>query len=94
MLRIIIDDDLTFIPHIECKTRRCEKAYNRLTLFPDMRRDLAFQIFKPFIRSKIEYGSIIWGHAMYRDEHCTFLEAAHKSVLTLILVAMEYILHQ
>ena len=94
VLRIIIDDDLTLTPHIKCTTRRCKKAYNRLTQFPDMRRDLAFKIFKPFIRSKIEYGSIILGHVIYRDKHCRFLVAAHKSVLTLIFGTMEYISHQ
>ena len=61
VLGIIIDEDLTFTPHIEYITSRCKKAYNRLTLFSDMRPDLAVQIFKSFIRSKLEYGSIIWG---------------------------------
>ena len=41
--------------------------------------DLAVQIFKSFILSKLEYGSIIWGHTIYTDKHCRLLEAAVKS---------------
>ena len=81
VLGIIIDEDLTFTPHIEYITSRCKKAYNRLTLFPDMRPDLAVQIFKSFIRSKLEYGSIIWGHTVYTDKHRRFLGAAHRRFL-------------
>ena len=33
---IIIDEDLTFTLPIEYITSRCKKAYNRLTLLPDM----------------------------------------------------------
>ena len=54
VLGIIIDEDLTFTPHIEYITSRYKKAYNKLTLFPDMRPDLAIQIYKSFIRSKLE----------------------------------------
>ena len=61
VLGIIINEDLTFTPHTEYIVSRCKKAYNRLTLFPDMRPDIAGQIFKSFVCSKLEYGSIIWG---------------------------------
>ena len=44
-----------------------------------MRPDLAVQIFKSFILSKLEYGSIIWGHTVYTDKHCKLLEAAEKN---------------
>ena len=90
VLDIIIDEDLTFTPHIEYITSRCKKAYNRLTLFPDMRPDLAVQISKSFIRSKLEYGSIIWRHTIYTDKHRRFLGAAQKSALMLVLRAMKF----
>ena len=32
-LGIIIDEDLSFTPHIEFITKKCKQAYNRLTLF-------------------------------------------------------------
>ena len=47
------------------------------------------QIFKSFICSKLEYGSIIWGHAISEDKHHRFLEAAQKSAFILILRAMK-----
>ena len=89
ILGILIDEDLTFTPHIENITNKCKKAYNRLTLFPNIRPDLALQIFKSFIRSKLEYGSIIWGHTIYKNNHIKLLEAAQKGALMLILRAMK-----
>ena len=62
VLCIIIDEDLTFTTHIEYITSKCKKVCNRSTLFPDMQLDLAVQIFKLFIFSKLEYGNIILGH--------------------------------
>ena len=54
-----------------------------------MQVDLAIQIFKWFICSKLEYESIILGHTKYTDKHCRLLEAVEKSVLMLILRAMK-----
>ena len=93
VLGIIIYEDLTFTPYIENIISSCKKAYNRLTLFPDMRPDLVVQMFKCFICSKLEYGSIILGHTIYTDEHRRFLEAAQKSALMLVLRAMKSIKH-
>ena len=89
VLGIIIDENLTFTPHIEYITNRCKKAYNKLTLFPDMRPELAVQISKSFICSKLEYGSIVWGSTLYTNRHHRFLEAAQESALILILRAMK-----
>ena len=91
VLGIIIDEELTFTPYIEYITSRSKEVYNRLTEFPDMQPGLAFQIFKPFIRSKLEYGSIIWGLTVYTDKHRRFLEAAQKSALMLVLRTMKSI---
>ena len=52
ILGTVIDNNLSFRPHIENITNKCNKTYNRLTLFPDMRPDLAIQIFKSFIHYK------------------------------------------
>ena len=46
-------------------------------------------MFKSFVFSKLEHGSIIYGHTVYRDKHHRFLEAAQKSALILILRAMK-----
>ena len=56
-----------------------------------MRPDLAVQIFKSFIRFKLEHGNIIWGHTIYTDKHRRFLEATQKSALIIILRAMKSI---
>ena len=40
ILGITIDNNLSFSPHIENITNKCKRAYNRLTLFPDMLPDL------------------------------------------------------
>ena len=89
ILGIIIDSNLCFSPHIENITIKCKKAYNRLTLFPDLRPDLAIQIYKSFIRSKLEYGSAVWGHTLYNNKHLKLLEAAQRGALMLILRSMK-----
>ena len=58
-LGIIIDEDLSFASHIEFITKKCKKAYNRLTLFPNLNPHLALQLYKSFIRSRLEFGSIV-----------------------------------
>ena len=50
--------------------------------------DLAVQIFKSFILSKLEYGSIIWGHTIYTVSTVDFWKQLKKA-LTLILKAMK-----
>ena len=54
-----------------------------------MRPDLAVQIFKSFIRFKLEHENIIWGHTIYTGKHRRFLEATQKSTLTIVLRAMK-----
>ena len=44
ILRIIIDNNFWFSPHIENVTNKCKRTYNRLAQFPDMQPDLAIQI--------------------------------------------------
>ena len=89
ILGIIIDNNLSFSLHIANITNKCKRAYNRLTLFPDMQPDLAIQIFKSLIHSKLEYGSIIWGHTIHTTKHLRLLKAAQKEALMLILRAMK-----
>ena len=61
----IINEDISFTPHIESIPKICKQAYSRLTLFPDIRPDLAVQLYKSFIWSKLEkknhpLGTYIW----------------------------------
>ena len=85
VLGIVIDENLTFTSHIENITIKCKQAYNRLTLFPDLNPNLAVLLYKSYIRSKLEYGCIVWGHSIYKKNHVAMLESAQKGALSLIL---------
>ena len=88
-LGIIIDVNLSFTPHIEFITKKCKQAYNRLTLFPSLNPHLALQLYKSFIRSRLEFGSIMWGFTLYQREHLKMLESAQRRALSLILRTMK-----
>ena len=85
VLGIVIDENLTFTSHIENITIKCKQAYNRLTLFPDLNPNLAVQLYKSYIPSKLECGCIVWGHSVYKKNHAAMLESAQKGALSLIL---------
>ena len=89
VLGIIIDDNLSFTPHIENIVRKCKQAYSRLTRFPDMRPDLAVQLYKSYIRSKLEYGAVVWGHTIHTQKHLKLLDEAQRGALKLILRGMK-----
>lgn len=55
-----------------------------------MRRDLAIQIFKSFIRTKLKYGSIIWGGTIHNIKYLRLPEVAQEGALMLILKAMKF----
>ena len=83
-----MDEDISFMPHIENIPKKYKQTYNRLTLCPEIRSDLAVQLFKVFIWSKLEYGIILWRHTLYTLQHLKLLETSHKGVLILILMLM------
>ena len=91
VLGIILDEDLSFSPYIDHITTKCIiRSYNRLTLFPDLLRpDLDVQIYKSFICSKLEYGSVIWGHSIHTTKHLRQLESDQNGALKFILRAMK-----
>ena len=60
VLGIIIDEDLTFTPHIEHITQKWKIAYNRLTLYSTLSSHLALELYKAFIRSKLEFSCTVW----------------------------------
>ena len=60
VLGIIIDEDLTFTPHIEHITQKWKIAYNRLTLYSTLSSHLALELSKAFIRSKLEFSCTVW----------------------------------
>ena len=88
VLGIIIDEDLSLTPHIEFIMRKCKQANNRLTLFPSLNPHPALQLYKSFIRLRLEFGSIVWGFTLYQGEHLKMLESAQRRALSLILRTM------
>ena len=83
ILGVIIDENLSFTSHIE-QIKKCKTAYNRLTLYPDLSPHLALQLYKAYIRTKLEYGCIIWGHTIYQKKHKQ-LEDVQRGALSLVL---------
>ena len=88
VLGVIIEEDLSFTSHIEQIAKKCKTAYNRLTLHPELLSNQALQLHKAYIRTKLEYGCIIWGHTIYQKNHMKKLEDAQRGALSLILRTM------
>ena len=59
ILGIVIVEQLSFTPHAELTTKKCRSAYNRLTSYPDLSPNVALELYKAYIRSRLEYGYII-----------------------------------
>ena len=91
VIGIIIDEDLTFTPHVEHITKKCKRAYIRLTLYPDLSTNLALQLYKAFIRSKLEFGSTLWSFRKHNAKHLNLLESAQRGAASLILKTMKSI---
>ena len=70
---IIIHEDLTFLAHNELITQKCKIAYYRLTLYPDLSPHLALQLYKAFIRSKLEFGCTLWGFRIHNAKYLKLL---------------------
>ena len=85
VLGVIIDEDLTFTPHVEQITQKCKRAYNRLTLYSDLSPYLALQLYKAFIRSKLEFGGTLWDFRIHNAKHLKLLESAQRGAASLIL---------
>ena len=81
VLGIIID-----VEHI---TQKCKRAYNRLTLYPDLSPHLALQLYKAFIRSKLDFGCTVWGFRIHNAKHLKLLESAQRGAASLILKMMK-----
>ena len=49
---------------------------------------LALQLYKTFIRSKLEFGCTVWSFRIHNANHLKLLESAQSGVASLILKAM------
>ena len=88
-LRVIFDRKLSFIPHIKCVTAKCLKALNLLNVLSHtswgVDRTTLLHLYRSLIRSKLDYGSILYGSA--RKSYLEMLDTVHNQGLRLALGA-------
>jgi ribonuclease HI len=84
-LGVIFDKKLTFTPHIIHLRKKCERSLNILRVLSNTSwgadRTCLMQIYKSLIRSKLDYGSVVYGSA--RKSTLKRLNAIHHSALRL-----------
>ena len=88
-LGVIFDTKLSFIPHIKQLKAKCQKALNllRVVAHTDWGADrkVLLNLYRTIIRSKLDYGSIIYGSA--RKSYLEMLDPIHHQGLRLALGA-------
>ena len=88
-LGIVFDRKLSFIPHIKQLKAKCQKALNllRVVAHTDWGADrkVLLNLYRTIIRSKLDYGSIIYGSA--RKSYLEMLDPIHHQGLRLALGA-------
>ena len=88
-LGIIFDRKLSFIPHIKYLKAKCLKAMNLLKVLSHTNwgadRTVLLQLHRSLIRSKLDYGSIVYGSA--RKSYLMMLDTVHHQGLRLALGA-------
>ena len=88
-LGLIFDRKLSFIPHIKNLKAKCLKALNLLKVLSHTNggadRTVLLQLYRSLIRSKLDYGSIVYGSA--RKSYLLELDTVHHQGLRLALAA-------
>ena len=88
-LGVIFDKKLSFIPHIKYLKAKCLKALNLLKVLSHTSwgadRTTLLHLYRSLIRSKLDYGSIIYGSA--RKSYLQMLDTVHNQGLRLALGA-------
>ena len=88
-LGVIFDRKLSFIPHIKYLKAKCLKALNLLKVLSHTSwgadRTTLLHLYRSLIRSKLDYGSIIYGSA--RKSYLQMLDTVHNQGLRLALGA-------
>ena len=89
ILGVIFDRKLSFIPHIKQLKAKYQKALNLLRVVAHTNwgadRKLLLNLYRTIIRSKLDYGSIIYGSA--RKSYLEMLDPIHHQGLRLALGA-------
>ena len=88
-LGLIFDKKLNFIPHIKYLKAKCLKSLNILKVLSHTTwgadRTTLLQLYRSLIRSKLDYGSIVYGSA--RKSYLAMLDPIHHQGLRLALGA-------
>ena len=88
-LGLIFDKKLSFIPHIKYLKAKCLKSLNILKVLSQTTwgadRTTLLQLYRSLIRSKLDYGSIVYGSA--RKSYSAMLDPIHHKGLRLALGA-------
>ena len=88
-LGLIFDRKLSFISHIEYLKAKCLKALNLWKVLSHTNwgadRTVLLQLYRSLIRSKLDYGSIVYGSA--RKSYFMMLDTVHHQGLRLALGA-------
>ncbi len=88
-LGVIFDKKLSFIPHINNLKKKCQKALNILKVVAHSDwgadRKVLLRLYRSLVRSKLDYGSIIYGSA--RKSYLKILDPIHNHGLRLVLGA-------
>ena len=88
-LGVLFDLKLSFIPHIKHLKAKCLKALNLLKVLSHTDwgadRTVLLQLYRSLIRSKLDYGSIVYGSA--RPSYISSLDTVQHQGLRLALGA-------
>merc|ERR1711893_368091 len=88
-LGVIFDKKLSFIPHINYIKLKCSKALNFLKVVSNMNwgadRDVLLRLYRALIRSKLDYGCIVYGSA--RPSYISSLDTIHNQGIRICLGA-------
>ena len=94
-LGVIFDKTLSFIPHIKYLKEKCLKALNLLKVLSHTSwgadRTTLLHLYRSLIRSKLDYGSIVYGSA--RKSYLQMLDTVHNQGLRLdweLFVHLQY----
>ena len=88
-LGLLFDSKLSFIPHINYLSNKCQKALNLLRVVSSMDwgadKKVLLRLYRSLVRSKLDYGSVVYGSA--RQSYLRKLDSIHNQGLRLALGA-------
>ena len=86
-LGLLFDSKLSFIPHINYLSNKCQKSLNLLRVVSSMDwgadRKVLLRLYRTLVRSKLDYGCVVYGSA--RQSYLRKLDSIHNQGLRLAL---------